>query len=181
MADNLPTSVEGMTNATGKTKDNTRLLGYAAVAGDALDLYGSLQAQKIARKAAAYRIREAQIDFSNLNFQAQQVSDIGNLKAVQQEGKAMEIAGEQSLVLAGQGVDLSSADAVALRLGTRTRGMIDAETIRHNATRQAFGLKAEGEGLMAKAYMESAAKKSEAGSSILKSGLNLGKSLLNLA
>lgn len=173
-----PTSTNGQNQ--GKVKDNTRLLGLASIAGDSLDLLSAFKRQKIAKEAAAYRIRSARFNAESLALQAQETMALGGTEAAVAEGKAASIAENQGLGLAASGAALSGPDAAALRLSSTMLGEIDASSIRHNALREALGLEMQGQALLAQAYSDSAATKSAARPSLLKAGLNLGKTFLNL-
>lgn len=171
---------KGQSSIAGKKTFEERLLGPASVAGTTLDLLGAIKGAKTAKEAAKYRIRTARFNQKALAEQALQTVASGGLQAAQQEGKALGAASGQDLALSAQGVSLSSREAMLQRLSNVSLGRMDADAIRHGATREAFGLQSQAEGMLAEAYMQSAAELAAQQGSILKSGLNVGKSILNL-
>lgn len=173
-------NTNGQSSITGKKTFEERLLGVASVAGSTFDLLGSIKAGKAGKDAAKYRIRAARFYQKALEEQATQTVGAGGLQAAQQEGKALGIAEGQDLALASQGVALSSREAAIQRLRSVTLGQMDANAIRHGATREAFGLQSQAQGALAQAYMQSAADVASQEGSILKSGLGVAESLLNL-
>lgn len=170
----------GQSSINGKKTYQERILGMASVLGSGLDVVEAAKIRKAAQESAKYRLAAARLNQQQAQFQAEQVVAGGGLEAAQQEGKALGVVGSQALGLAAQGTQLGTSEAVRLMAGSAGLGRIDAETIRHNAIRRAFGIQAQAESEMAKAYMDAAARQSQGKGNLLKAGLGLGKGLLNL-
>lgn len=67
----------------------------------------------------------------------------GNLAARQRERQARRTIGAQRAALAANGVDVNSGTAADLQADEAALGALDAQTIRNNAAREAWGYRAQ--------------------------------------
>jgi hypothetical protein len=111
----------------------------AAGAGTALQVAGQIQQSKAASAAAGYNAKvaenNARIATENANFAMAE----GN-QAVEQSGsKTRALIGATLANQGASGVDVNRGSTVAVRESEALVGMEDAQTIRSNAVRQAYG------------------------------------------
>lgn len=67
----------------------------------------------------------------------------GSLEAGKFKQKVRQLRGSQRAALAAQGIDVDSGDAADIQVETERMGTIDAETIKSNAWREAWGYKVQ--------------------------------------
>lgn len=127
----------------------------ASVAGTAATAYGQIQQGKAAEKAAEYNAEVA-------NMQAKDAINRGNIEAEAQRTKEAKVAGAQRAAAGASGAVVDSGSFADVVLDTVTTGERDAQTIRTNAMRQAWGLESQADidlysGRQAKAASQTAA------------------------
>lgn len=110
----------------------------ASVAGTAMTAYGQIQQGEAAQKAAEYNAEVA-------NMQAKDAINRGNIEAEKQRLKAQQVAGAQRAAMGASGAQVDSGSFADILLDTATTGEKDAQTIRTNAMRQAWGLESQAE------------------------------------
>ena len=109
-----------------------------AIAGSAMTAYGQIQQGRAAEKAAEYNAEVA-------NIQAKDAINRGNIEAEKQSLKAQQVAGAQRAAMGASGAQVDSGSFADILLDTATTGEKDAQTIRTNAMRQAWGLESQAE------------------------------------
>jgi hypothetical protein len=83
----------------------------------------------------------------NANMTEMQATDAihrGNVAANRQNLRTRLLIGRQRAVAAGQGVDVNSGSALDLQANAARMGVIDANTLKMNAYKEAMGLRMEG-------------------------------------
>lgn len=107
-----------------------------AIAGSAMTAYGQIQQGRAAEKAAEYNAEVA-------NLQAKDAVNRGNIEAEKQRLKAQQVAGAQRAAMGASGAQVDSGSFADILVDTATTGEKDAQTIRTNAMRQAWGLETQ--------------------------------------
>lgn len=77
----------------------------------------------------------------------------GDRAALQHRKKVRQLIGSQRAALAAQGIDVNAGSAMDVQLDTASLGAQDAETIKNNAWREAWGLRSQASGYGAQAAM----------------------------
>lgn len=112
--------------------------GVTAVASTAYSIYSNNQ------QAGA----QANIAYRNQRISNQQAGDAlarGNYAAGVQEIRGGQMAESAKLAYAGAGVDTSSGTASDAVNASQAMSNVDVQTVRNNATREAMGLKTQGD------------------------------------
>lgn len=127
----------------------------ATVAGTAMTAYSQIQQGNAAEKAAEYNAEVA-------GMQAKDAINRGNIEAEAQRAKAAKVASAQRAAAGASGAVVDSGSFADVVLDTVTTGERDAQTIRTNAMRQAWGLESQADidlysGQQAKAASRTAA------------------------
>ncbi len=109
----------------------------AAAAGLSMvsTIFGGLAQRKAARAKA--EVMERNVDLAN--YQASDALGRGDVAAKIRRQQAQQTAGEQRTALAAQGIDVNSGTAADIQGNTTYLGELDAQTIRNNAAREAWG------------------------------------------
>lgn len=111
----------------------------AAAAGAATSAAGAIQQANASQASAKYQSEvansNAQIATQNANFAAAS----GEQQAAIQEQKTRAQIGSEEAAQGSSGVDINSPTESAVRKSTDELGQLDAQTIRSNAARQAYG------------------------------------------
>lgn len=107
--------------------------------GTAFSAFGQMQNANAAKAAADYQSQVAagsqQIALKNASFAAA----AGEEQAAEQEQKTRTQEGSILTSQGSSGVDVNSPTATAVRTSQAELGALDAQTIRSNAARQAYG------------------------------------------
>ena len=106
-----------------------------------------------------------------LDRQAADVIRRGQDEAAKYKKKIKQMQASQKVALAAQGIDVSGDDALAILQETGEIGEVDAMTIKNNAYREAYGLRAQGIDLRAQGKFARAQAQAEGVSSLLTSGM----------
>lgn len=110
-----------------------------AAVGTAVSVSGQMQQASAAKAAANYQSQVAagnqQIATNNANM----ASASGEAQAAIQEQKTRAQVGSEEAAQGSSGVDINSPTASAVRTSTEEVGALDAQTIRSNAARTAYG------------------------------------------
>lgn len=110
-----------------------------AAAGTAASVASSMQQASAAQAAAKYQSEVASSNQQIATQNAQFASASGEEKAAVQEQKTRAQMGAIEAGQASSGVDINSPTATAVRTSTDELGNLDAQTIRSNAAREAYG------------------------------------------
>lgn len=126
-----------------------------SVAGTAMSAIGQGQAasaQAAAQsQAASYQAQVARNAQTVANWNADNARKVGIINEDQQRQKTGLISGAQKAALAAQGGDVTSGSAVDILGDTARAGEMDAQTIRSNAARTAWGYQVQASGAGAQA------------------------------
>lgn len=146
----------------------------AAVAVPALiSLFGvgvqELNARSAARAttAAAYQNRKAG------DVAAARAVDSGQQAEAAKRLEVRHLLGEQSAAFASSGVDLGGGSVSGVLESTAGLGELDAQTIRNNALREAWGLKVGGVNALTQGSLTASALKNQAASGIITTGATI--------
>lgn len=110
------------------------LVGSIASAGDA-ERQGREDAQAFERNARLARLA------------AMDAESRGAQEAGRARMKGTQVIGEQKVAFAASGVDVSSGSPLALMADSRMMSELDAQTLKNNAAREAWGLRMEADDL----------------------------------
>lgn len=149
----------------------TIMMGIAAVAA----AYGAYSASESSKAQAEYQSDMAENNAKVSNWQAEDAVARGGEAAIQKQREAERLRGTQVARLASNGLDISSGTPLAILEDTMFFGQQDANTIRNNAAREAWGYKTQAAGSTASSQMYSSVASSQ------NSGLAAGTSLLSSA
>lgn len=108
--------------------------------------FGFMQHQQAAQAASMRGRFENQIAERNAQLAEMQGEDalnLGQLAENRQRGQTTQAVASGRAAAAGQGIDINTGSAAAVRVSQELVGEIDALTIRNNAARQAWGYDVE--------------------------------------
>ena len=113
-------------------------LGLAA-AGTAAGVAGQMQQASAAKASADYQSQVAAGNAAIATQNAQESAASGEQQAAISEQKTRAEVGSELAAQGASGVDINSPTAMAVRTSQDMTGQLDAQTIRSNAARQAYG------------------------------------------
>jgi hypothetical protein len=108
----------------------------AGLAGTAMSAVGQIQAGK-------YNAAVADQNARNLDRAALDAENRGDYAAAKQGVATQRILGSQRAAAGAMGIDMSSGSALDILVATAGIGEEEAQTIRNNAAREAWGLRSE--------------------------------------
>lgn len=149
----------------------TIMMGIAAVAA----AYGAYSASESSKAQAEYQSDVAENSAKVSKWQAEDAVTRGGEAAIQKQREAERMRGTQVARLASNGLDISSGTPLAILEDTMFFGQQDANTIRNNAAREAWGYQTQAASSNASAQMYSSVASST------NSGVAAGTSLLSSA
>jgi hypothetical protein len=114
------------------------------VAGMAASTYGAYQKSKATRSAYEYQAAVNQNNATLAEWQAQDALQRGARSEQTQRLKTAQLRGTQRARLAANGVALDEGSPLALLQDTDYMGELDANTIRDNAGKEAWGARIQG-------------------------------------
>ncbi len=149
----------------------------AMVAGGVVQANAQSEAASQTEKQALLAEQQA-IDNQKLaNRSAADVLRIGGVEAGRVRTQASQVVGEQRAAYASSGVDVDSGTAMDVQIAARMIGELDANTIRNNAAREAWGIKTQGrqmrkqgEQARKQGYLQAQAYRDQATGTILTTG-----------
>ena len=115
------------------------IAAVAAVGGAGLSAYGSIQSAQAQKASADYQAQVAAGNQQTALQNAHYASMSGEQQAAIQEQKTRAEVGAELAAQGSSGVDINSPTASAVRTSKGMIGALDAQTIRSNAARQAYG------------------------------------------
>jgi hypothetical protein len=148
-------------------------IAYAAAA--AFAAYGAYTTSQSNKAQGEYQSAVAESNAKVANWQAEDSVVRGGEAAIQQQRQAERMRGTQVARLASNGLDISSGTPLAILEDTMFFGAQDANIIRNNAAREAWGHKVQASGSTASSMMYASAARAE------NPGLAAGTSLLSSA
>lgn len=118
--------------------------------------------------------------FGNLNanmsdLQAGDAMRRGDLAASRQMLRTSMLVGSQRAAAAGQGVDVNSGSALDLQAQARRMGVLDANTIKMNAYKEAMGMRMQGANSRLRGDLSYMAGRNNATNTLLAGGLNMAR------
>lgn len=114
------------------------------VAGLAMSAYGMYNQSKAAQGEADYQAGVARNNQIIANRNAESIEKQGEMEANQYRARVRQMQADQTVGLAGQGVDVSEGTSVDLLADTAELGEFDAQVIKSNAGREAYNAKVQG-------------------------------------
>jgi hypothetical protein len=134
-----------------------------AGAGIATQAYGQVKAGQAAKQAGLDQQRVAELEAQqseyNANIADLQASDAitrGQIEESRYRTQVRGLIGAQRAGFAGQNVDIKTGSAAAVQADSAYLGEIDAQMIRANAKREAFGYSAQADDLRHTAQVQRA-------------------------
>lgn len=138
--------------------------------GSAVQVMGAMQAADDARKQAEYNQKVA-------DMQARDAINRGNIEMEKQRVKTEQVMGAQRAAMGAAGIDSTSGSFANVLLDTATMGEKDAQTIRTNALREAWGYEQQSEEYGMEAEAVSTAASYNAFGSLLTGASNVGSKM----
>ena len=174
MATSAPTLIGGVSAATSSGFNPLMMLMGVQSLGTAMTSYSQAKALESEGKfnAAIYE--------SNARMQELRAEDSirrGNVEAKKAKQAAARLIGSQRATMGAQGIDIESGSALDIQMETASFGAEDALTIKNNAWREAWGLRASAVDYYGKGRFEKLTAESKAKNTILTGGLTIAKNL----
>lgn len=132
-------------------------------------LFGASSQQQAGKANKALMDRNAEI----ATFQADDAINRGRVAAKRRLSQVGQTIGAQRVALAAQGVDINSGTAADIQASTAKIGAIDAQTIRNNAAREAWGYKVNAQDLTLRGRLAEREGDNAAASTLLTGSSNL--------
>ena len=114
----------------------TAVMGFSQIGG-------AIAQSSAARTQGEFQQLQAEINARFAEIEAADTIRRGDKESKEHQKKVRKAVGSQRAVLAAQGVQVDADTALDLQKETAEVGALDAQTIKHNAWRQAFGFKQE--------------------------------------
>ena len=148
--------------ASGATVAGLSGAALAALAGSAVAAAGSAYQQSAAARAQAkFQSGMARNNQTMAEYAAADAVERGGEAAARASAEARRLRGAQTTRMAAAGLDLTSGSPLSILEDTDFFSQQDAQTIRNNAARQAWGQRVEGSNFGASADMYRRAAKAE--------------------
>jgi hypothetical protein len=134
----------------------TTLATASGIAGIGMMAVGSYNQAKAQQDQANYAAQVAQNNATIAEYQAQDIERKGDEEASRLRREAAQLAGVQRNRLAAGGLDLSEGTAAELQSQTEFFSLVDQNTARSNAAREAWSKRQQGAQYSADAGMQRA-------------------------
>lgn len=112
--------------------------------GAAVSAYGAHEQGVAQSQAAAYQAQVARNDQMVANENAQAALQTGQQQEAAKREQTAQMIGQQRAAVAASGIDPNGGSARRVQGDTAALGALDAEQIRNNAARTAYGYQTEG-------------------------------------
>lgn len=145
-----------------------------SAAGTAATSYSQSKAQ---RAEGNYQKQIFETNARLAEIQAEDATRRGDKAAKDHLAKTKKLIGSQRAAMAAQGLNLKEDDALALQQETAAYGAMDAQEIKNNAFREAWGYKVQANDYTYRGRMAKITGDSTARQSILTGGLGIAKDL----
>lgn len=132
----------------------------------AAQMVAALGQAQSARMKGKFEQQQALMNAQMAELQAQDAVKRGNKEAAGHLKKTRGMVGSQRAAIAAQGIDVSEGSAMDIQTETMEMGIADAQTIRNNARREAFGFRTQSSNYLAQGNFASLASKFEARSTL---------------
>lgn len=156
-----------------------------AAIGLGLSAYGTVQQANAAKDAANYQSKVAAGNEQVAAQNATAAGAAGEAKAAISEQKTRAAVGAELAAQGSSGVDINSSTARAVRTSEDMTGQLDAQTIRSNAARQAYGYEVQGSGFQNNAAADTSTGKNDSSGGYIGAGSGLltgaGREAMNYA
>lgn len=133
-------AIEGIGDYLGSISATT----YAAAASTAATVGSAVVQANAQEKANAYQAQVASNNQKTAEANAEYSLQVGDTKVAAKQQQTSQMLGAERAGLAASGVDLDSGSPLRLQKDTATLGQVDADTIRSNAARDAYGYRTQG-------------------------------------
>lgn len=153
-------------------------LFVAQAALSAYDTYNQYTAERLRGK---FEQDQANIGARFSRLQAEDTSLRGDIAAGESRRRTAQVRGAQVAAYASQGIDVRSGIASAIQAETEAIGANEADTIKNNAWRQAWGLRTQADQFEATGRMAKLQSKARQRSTLLTGGMNLASIGANAA
>lgn len=110
-----------------------------SVAGAGLQAYGAYRSSKAQQAAYNYNAQVGELQAQASDVEAADALARGEQAVTQHRQQVSQLKGRQRAVLAANGVDLGEGSALNILTDTDVMGEYDANIIRQNAEREAYG------------------------------------------
>lgn len=155
----------------------TPWLGYASLAstllGGVSGAVGSIQQGQAAKAAGNYNAEVADANAAQAKNNATIASQSGDEQAGMQEQKTRALVGAEEANTAASGIDVNSGSAVDVRASSTDLGMLDAITVRSQATREAYGYNTQAASLSNQATVDRAEGEASESAGVINAGSTL--------
>lgn len=121
----------------------TAVMAMSQIGGAISQSYMQQAQGEYAAANATWQRTQAEINARFAEMEAEDVLRRGDKEANEHQKKVRQVVGSQRAALAAQGIQVDSDTALELQRETSEIGSLDAQTIKNNAWRQAFGFKQE--------------------------------------
>lgn len=128
------------------------------LASAALSGFGAYGQAKAANAQADYNASVADNNAKTATYQAEEAQRRGEEDAINQNRKTAQLRGEQRATMAARGLDLTYGTPQSLIDQTDYFGQVDANTLRDNAGKEAYGKRVESSNYTASASAARASK-----------------------
>ena len=146
----------------------------ASVAGTASSAISQSTSQKSLGKY------EAQMLDANSRMATLQADDAikrGDKAALEHKKATKKLIGTQRAAMAAQGLNIEEDDALAIQQETAEMGALDAQEIKNNAWREAWGYRVQASNLSGQAGMTRITSKGKARQTLLTGGMGVAKDI----
>ena len=130
-------------------------------AGAATSAYGAYSSSQAAKAQAEYQADVAQANATMAGYQREDALRRGEEDAQQAARQAERMRGTQAARLASNGLDITSGSSLSILEDTAFFGAQDAQTIRNNAAREAWGYSVQADNALASSQMYTSAAKAQ--------------------
>lgn len=148
------------------------LLAASFAAQSASSAAGGYAQGQALRAQADYESTMANINARNAELEADDALKRGEMAAQEARKKSKQLQGAQRAAAAASGISADTGSVAELRAEADLFGKIDADQIRNNAWREAFGLKAQAAEVKGRAKFNSQTARIQARQSLLTGGMN---------
>lgn len=131
----------------------------ASVAGAGVSAYGAIQKGQAESASAQYMAAVARNNSQIALANAQRSRETGDLRAMAEGFKTGALLGRQTTIQAANGLDVAVGSPVDVRASTAELGRLDALTIAHNASKEAFGYETQSTNFLNEAQLRQMAAK----------------------
>jgi hypothetical protein len=128
------------------------------IAAATLSGFGAVGQAKAANAQADYNASVAENNAKTATYQAEEAQRRGEEDVINQNRKTAQLRGEQRATMAARGLDLTYGTPQSLIDQTDYFGQVDANTLRDNAAKEAYGKRVESSNYTASASAARASK-----------------------